>query len=795
MKGKTITLLPLVLGALVFISLAGLLIISLQQLAPVNLQSYSQLAPDTANSASRLPVVLGGAMALLLIINLGLSFATSQVLHLYHAGYLVAATGSHIMVAGTFEHPLDAKGIMFGLCTMFGNLLALLFYYRSLADRRALSPDCRLFAWLVAINLLPVPAWFILQPSYLYDGAVVLFSFTTFSIAVFCISKHNQTGDSFALHLGVSKGILFAAIACSGLALVSNALDRHHASLLASTGLLIDAVIITFILLGKTLKDNRALLDYRQQVAIAESRSRNQAVFLERINHEIRTPISGILGMSELLLDTPLSENQKNYTRTIENSAQELLGLVNEVLDYSRLETDTLALQEEHFDLHALVNECVQNFRLVAESKHMELISHVHQDVASRVTGDASRLRQILSQLLSNALKFTESGEVILSVEVRGKRTVFTIRDTGIGMSQRQVLQLLSDRLPDPGDEMRYQGLGFAVVKKLLAKMNGRLDISSELAKGTTISFSVDLPTHHNTTSENLAQSLLGGHLLVVDDNDSCLQVIRHQATTWGMQVTTARSGNEALAILRNRANLGESFDVAIIDQGMPGMTGMQLATRIQGDKQLNPDQTRLIMLTGLGNAPDLQLAHEAGVSRVLSKPVTGKTLKIVLMEEINKMDNQASPPPSQTDSSDQQDSINAETRVLVAEDNAISMKIIQAMLGKLGVQYQGVANGKEAVEAIKTGDYHIAFMDCEMPVMDGFEATRAIRQWETRAKQPAIPIIALTAHVMDEHKEKSHMVGMNAHLTKPVHIRDLAGAITQWVPPNRGTKNHEANA
>jgi CheY-like chemotaxis protein/anti-sigma regulatory factor (Ser/Thr protein kinase) len=451
------------------------------------------------------------------------------------------------------------------------------------------------------------------------------------------------------------------------------------------------------------------------------------------------------------------------------------------VLDYSRLESGTLELQYDSFDLYALVNERIQSFRLIAESKNLELISHIHHEVPSMVTGDAPRLRQIITHLLSNALKFTENGEVIVSVRCSGANILFTIQDTGIGMSKKQLDRLMNQKSLGHTDEMNYHGFGFAVVKQLIARMNGKLDINSDLGRGTQILFEIKLPAQSRPDSEAMANSLSGRRILVVDDNDSCLKVIRYQASAWGMHVSTAHNGNEALASLRSKANLNENFDVVIIDQGMPGMTGMQLATRIQGDRQLNPDNSQLVMLTGLSNAPDLQLAHEAGISRILSKPVTGKTLKIVLMEEINKLDQKTTNnTPEGIDK--QSPTINPDITVLVAEDNSISMKLIQAMLGKLGVKIQGVDNGQRAVEAIKTGDYAIIFMDCEMPVVDGFEATRQIRSWEAETGRTPIPIIALTAHVMDEHKEQSHLAGMNAHLTKPVHIQDLAGAITQWV-------------
>src|SRR5690606_24563575 len=267
--------------------------------------------------------------------------------------------------------------------------------------------------------------------------------------------------------------------------------------------------------------------------------------------------------------------------------------------------------------------------------------------------------------------------------------------------------------------------------------------------------------------------------LLVVDDNETCRKVLVQQCSAWGMNVSAVATGTEALALLRTRAHLQDDFDVVLLDQDMPGMTGMQLAARIKEDPFLNRD-ILLIMLTGLSNAPSKIIARNAGIKRVLTKPVAGYTLKTTIAEELIRR-NGGNRARGFTQASDALP-LPADFRILVAEDNSISTKVIRGMLGKLNLQPDTASNGAEALQAIKEGHYDLVLMDCEMPVLDGFSATEQLREWERREQRPRTPVVALTAHILNEHKERARQAGMDGHMAKPVELSQLRETIEHWV-------------
>jgi CheY-like chemotaxis protein len=522
--------------------------------------------------------------------------------------------------------------------------------------------------------------------------------------------------------------------------------------------------------------------------AVSSAELRTKADFLAKISHEIRTPMNGVLGMSELLLGTSLSAKQRDYVLTIHSSGNELLNLINEIFDISRLESGQIEIDDVQFDLAALIDDCVSIFSAKAEQQKVELVGFVKPGTPHVISGDPSRLRQALLNLLENALKQTDEGEVLLLAETEGPdqapRLRLSVRDSGTPLDPQERDALLGTRLDQHdflGATRQAARLGLIVARQLSTLMDGEFGLDSSEQGGNCLWISLPLaPELLRQPHVDLDAALQGARLLVVDDNDTCRKVISQQCNSWGMEVATVASGREALALLRTKAHLREYFDVVLLDQDMPGMTGMQLASKIKEDRSINHD-ILLIMLTGMSHAPSKIIARNAGIKRILAKPVAGYTLRTTLADELGRryagVVMAASAPPATGPLAAPQD-----FRILVAEDNSISTKVIRGMLAKLQLNPDTASNGEEALAAIKAHPYDLVLMDCDMPVLDGFAATARLREWERAEGRQRTPVVALTAHILSEHRERAREAGMDGHMTKPVELSQLRDVIEHWM-------------
>ncbi len=528
--------------------------------------------------------------------------------------------------------------------------------------------------------------------------------------------------------------------------------------------------------------------DFRASRAEAASLAEQEAKakFLARISHEIRTPMNGVLGMTELLMGTPLSAKQRDYVQTIHSSGNELLQLLNEILDLSALESGEIELDDVQFDLPALLDECLETFRTRAEQLGVELISFIQPQVPRTIGGDPGRLRQTVLNLLEHAFKQTDEGEVLLVAALeRGDslpRLRIAVQDSGRPLSSEEREMLLNTHLRsrDYLNESRLEGhLGLVLSRQLVTLMRGEFGIESGEQQGSTLWLNLPL------SAASLAQPTLDptlqlrdARVLVVDDNDTCRKVLIEQCSSWGLQASGAASGAEALALLRTKANLREYFDAVLLDHDMPGMNGMQLAAKIKEDPHINHDLL-LVMLSGLSQAPSKLVARNAGISRILAKPVAGYTLKATLAEELGRQRRGLGGPAGLRAPLPQ---VPEDFRVLVAEDNSISTKVIRGMLGKLDVEPDLVSNGRDALRALQRQRYDLVLMDCEMPVLDGFAATEQLRAWEAAQQRARTPVVALTAHILGEHKERALQAGMDGHMAKPVELSQLRELVEHWV-------------
>jgi PAS domain S-box-containing protein len=534
----------------------------------------------------------------------------------------------------------------------------------------------------------------------------------------------------------------------------------------------------------------QALLSEREELRAAkraaEDANRAKSDFLANMSHEIRTPMNAIIGMTDLLLETPLTKTQHEYLSMVQGSGESLLDLINDVLDFSKIESGKFEIETGSFDIRESLGDAIKGLAFRGHGKGLELAFHVDPAIPKFLVGDAGRIRQIVVNLVGNAIKFTQSGEVVVEIQCKEiveqqASLVFSIADTGIGIAKHNLDKIFREfEQADASTTRKFggTGLGLAICSRLVQLMEGKIWVESEAGIGSTFQFEIDLRIDKSRNDSDVTEhqvDIAGIRVLIVDDNATNRRILKDMLVNWGMNPTTVSSGEIAIQSLQDASEENDSFQLVISDVNMPKMDGLMLARKIVEKSLLEPGS--VIMLTSGARPTDASELQSMGITLQLLKPAKQSEMYDAVVSSLSQTNSATidlNPTPAENGSTGPRLPVSPQLQILLAEDNFVNQKLAVGILEKLGHQVDIAGNGIEALGLIEQKSYDVCLMDIQMPEMDGFDATRALRRREV-TQSTRLPVVAMTAHAMKGDREKCLESGMDDYLSKPIRLKEVA--------------------